>query len=213
MGGTPTASLTLPRGSVLVLIGPAGSGKSTLAARLFPDGAVLSSDAFRARIGKGESDQSVTGPAFAALHRALEARLAAGKTTVVDATSLAPAARSALLKRARARGAVTVAIVLDLPPDLVLARNAGRTDRVVPEAAVRRQQAMLRVVSDPGLAAEGFAIVRRIRSDASSPPCGSRTKEPRSRRAPARTVGSGSPPRRRCACRHRRGRARGPPLR
>lgn len=166
MGGTPTARLTVPRGSVVVLIGPAGSGKSTLAAQLLPSAAVLSSDAFRARIGTGEADQSVTGAAFAALHRALDARLAARRTTLVDATSLAPAARSALLRRARAHGAPTVAIVLDLPPDIVLARNAGRTDRVVPGPAVRRHLAMLRTVTDPVLTAEGFTIVHRIRSDA-----------------------------------------------
>ncbi|MEO8468412.1 MAG: AAA family ATPase [Chloroflexota bacterium] len=166
MGGTPTARLTVPRGSVVVLIGPAGSGKSTLAARLFPSVAVLSSDTLRARIGKGEADQTVTGAAFAALHRALETRLTARQTTIIDATSLAPAARSALLKRARAHDATAVAIVLDLPPDIVLARNAGRAGRVVPEPAVRRQLAMLRAVTDPVLAAEGFAIVQRLRSDA-----------------------------------------------
>lgn len=165
MGGTSTTSLRVPQGSLVVLIGPAGSGKSTLAKRLFPSAAVLSSDAFRARIGTGEADQSVTGAAFAALHRALEVRLAARQTTVVDATSLAPAARTALLKRARARESTTVAIVLDLPPDIVLARNAGRADRVVPEPAVRRHLAMLRAVTDPALTAEGFTIVHRLRSD------------------------------------------------
>ena len=166
MGGTPTARLTVPQGSMVVLIGPAGSGKSTLAARLFPSAAVLSSDAFRARIGKGEADQSVTGAAFAALHRALDARLAARQTTIIDATSLAPGARSALLKRARAHGTAMVAIVLDLPPEIVLARNVGRADRVVPEPAVRRHLAMLRAVTDPVLTAEGFTIVHRLRSDA-----------------------------------------------
>ncbi|TAL08790.1 MAG: hypothetical protein EPO00_06685 [Chloroflexota bacterium] len=71
-----------------------------------------------------------------------------------------------MLKRARAHGATAIAIVLDLPPDLVLARNAGRPDRVVPEPAVRRQLAMLTSVTDPVLTAEGFAIVRRVRTDA-----------------------------------------------
>lgn len=165
MGGTATAQLTVPRGSVVVLIGPAGSGKSTLAARLLPSADVLSSDAFRARIGKGEADQTVTGAAFASLHRALEACLAARQTTIVDATSLAPAARSAVLKRARAHGATAVAIVLDLPPDIVLARSAGRPDRVVPEPTVHRHLAMLRAATDPVLTAEGFRIVHRVRSD------------------------------------------------
>ena len=165
MGGTPTTGLRVPQGALVVLIGPAGSGKSTLAKRLFPSAAVLSSDAFRARIGTGEADQSVTRAAFTALHRALEARLTARQTTIIDATSLAPAARSALLRRARADGAAAVAIILDLPADLVLTRNAARADRVVPEPAVRRQLAMLRAVTDPVLTAEGFDVVHRIRSD------------------------------------------------
>lgn len=165
MGGTPTAVVTVPPGSLVVLIGAAGSGKSTLATRHFPPAAVLASDAFRARIGAGEADQSVTGAAFAALHRAAEARLSAGQTTVIDATNLTPAARSALLRRARSHGGTAVAIVLDLPADLVLARNAGRAGRVVPESAVRRQLSMLQPISDAMLAREGFTAVHRIRSD------------------------------------------------
>lgn len=155
----------MPPGSLVVLVGPAGSGKSTLAARLFEPAAVLSSDAFRARIGAGEADQSATGAAFAALHRAADARLAAGRTTVVDATNLTTAARRALLRRARSHGRTAMAIVLDLPPDLVLARNAARAGRVVPEPAVRRHLALLRQLSDAMLAGEGFATVHRIRSD------------------------------------------------
>ncbi len=165
MGGPETASLIVPPGSLVVLVGPAGSGKSTLAARLFPPAAVLSSDAFRARIGVGEADQSVTGAAFAALHRAAAARLSAEQTTVVDATNLTPGARSALLRRARSHGGPAVAIVLDLPADLVLARNVGRAGRVVPESAVRRHLSLLRPISDAMLVNEGFTTVHRIRSD------------------------------------------------
>ncbi len=156
--------LVIPAGSLVALIGPAGSGKSTLAAAAFPAEAILASDAFRARIGTGEADQSVTGAAFAALHRALARRLAAGHLTVVDATSLMPAARTGLLRLARRHGATGVAIVLDLPPELVLARNAGRARRVVPEPAIHRQLAMLRSVTDALLLSEGFDVVRRLRS-------------------------------------------------
>lgn len=155
----------MPSGALVVLIGPAGSGKTTLAARLFPKDAVLSSDAFRARIGTGESDQSVSGAAFAALHRAAEARLFAGQTTIIDATSLAPGARASLIRQARRHRATAVAIVLDLPADLVLARNGGRADRVVPESAVRRHLATLEGVTDRRLADEGFGIIHRIRSE------------------------------------------------
>ncbi|MES2209967.1 MAG: AAA family ATPase [Chloroflexota bacterium] len=159
------ADLVVPPGSLIALIGPAGSGKSTLAAASVPAKAILSSDAFRARIGSGEADQSVTGAAFAALHRALDRRLSAGTTTVVDATNLTAPARAALLGLARRHGATPVAIVLDLPPDLVIARNAGRVGRVVPEPAVRRQLAMLRAITDEMLLREGFAVVRRITSN------------------------------------------------
>lgn len=165
VAGAPTPDLVVPAGSLIVLIGPAGSGKSTLAAASFPAEAVLSSDTFRARLGRGEADQSVTGAAFAVLHRALEQRLSAGQTTVVDATSLTAAARVALLDRARRHGATPIAIVLDLPPDLVIARNALRVGRVVPESAVLRQLGLLRAVGDDLLRHEGFAAVRRLRSD------------------------------------------------
>lgn len=165
MGGTSTTILTVPPGALVVLVGPAGSGKSTLAKRLFPSAAVLSSDTFRARIGTSEADQTVSRAAFAALHRDLETRLAARRTAVVDATSLTPAARSALLTHARAHGAAAIAIVLDLPPDLVQQRNAGRTRRVVPESAILRQLAMLHAVTNATLTGEGFRVVHRLRSD------------------------------------------------
>ena len=158
------ALLEVPPGAMVVLIGPAGSGKSTLAAKHIPPDAVLSSDAFRAQTGRGEADQSVTGAAFAALHRALERRLAGGRTTVVDATSLTRRARLALLDRARRANAVPVALVLDLPAELMIARNATRIGRVVPDAAVQQQLALMRLISDDDLMSEGFAVVRRLRS-------------------------------------------------
>ncbi len=161
---TNAAILVLPPGALVGLIGPAGSGKSTLAAALAAPEAVLSSDVYRARIGSGEADQSVTGAAFAALHRTLEQRLSAGQTTLVDATSLTPASRRALLERANRAGAAAVALVMDLPPELVMARNAARVARVVPASALRRQLELLRTVTDALLFAEGFAMVRRLRS-------------------------------------------------
>lgn len=158
------SELVVPLGALVVLIGPAGSGKSTFAAAHFPAGSILSSDAFRAQIGTGEADQSVSGAAFTALHRALERRLAAGQTTVVDATSLTVAARRALLDRARRAGATAIALVLDVPPDLVRERNAARAARVVPGPALTRQLDLLGFVSDARLRAEGFATVRRFQS-------------------------------------------------
>lgn len=159
--------ISIPEPSLVVLIGAAGAGKSTLAARLFPPDSILSSDAFRAAISGDEADQRATRSAFAILHRQLDRRLADRRTTVVDATSVTPFARRGLVRRAAAHGVPTVAIVLDLDPSIVLARNAARAGRVVPEFAVRRQLADVARSLQPGvLDAEGFAAVQLVRSPA-----------------------------------------------
>lgn len=150
----------------MVLVGPAGAGKTTLAARLFAATDVLSSDAFRAVVGGDEADQRVTRVAFSILHRELTRRLAARRTTVVDATNVSAAARRGLVRRASAAGVPAVAIVLQLPPTLVLARNATRAGRIVPEAAVRRQIDDLDRSVRRGLGEEGFASVHVFRTAA-----------------------------------------------
>jgi protein phosphatase len=155
--------ISLPKPCLVVLIGAAGAGKSTLAARLFAPEAILSSDALREVISGDAAEQGATKTAFAILHRELERRLAAGRTVIVDATSVTPFARRALLRRAAARGVPAIAIVLDLPPSTVLARNGARRGRVVPEAAVRAQLGDLDRSLRPGvLEAEGFAAIHRI---------------------------------------------------
>ena len=150
--------------SLVVLIGAAGAGKSTFAAHHFADDEVLSSDRFRALVSGDEADQSATHAAFSRLHRELARRLAAGKLTVVDATSLEPSSRRALLARAAAAGVPATAIVFDLPAETVLARNAARRQRIVDYSVVRHHLARLRASLDgpvPPLAAEGFAQRRR----------------------------------------------------
>jgi predicted kinase len=159
-------ALALPDPSLVVLVGPAGSGKSTFALRHFASDEVLGSDAMRAVVGRGESDQGATRRAFAALHRQLEGRLREGRLTVVDATNVERHARRALVQRARAAGVPAVAIVLDLPPDVVLSRNARR-ERVVDRDVVRHHLASLRAAVDRGLLEqEGFDVVYRIREPA-----------------------------------------------
>jgi protein phosphatase len=159
--------ITLPEPCLVVLMGAAGSGKSTLAARLFPPGWILSSDAFRAILTGDEADQRVTRTAFAILNRELERRMAPRRTTVVDATSVTPFARRGLLRRAAAHGVPAVAIVLDLDPAIVFARNAARAGRVVPELAVSRQLNDLARSLAPGvLEAEGFAAIHRVTTPA-----------------------------------------------
>ena len=159
--------IELPEPCLVVLVGAAGAGKSTLAARLFPIQQVLSSDAHRALLTGDEADQAATKTAFAILHRQLARRMAARRTTVVDATNVTSFARRSLVRRAAAHEVPAVAIVLDLAPNLVLARNATRVGRIVPEAAVRRQLGDLaRSLRRGDLEADGFATVHHVRTAA-----------------------------------------------
>lgn len=160
---TGPAVIELPDPSLVVLVGAAGAGKSTFAARHFGPDEVLSSDAFREVIAGDPANQAATKPAFSALHRALNRRLAAGRFTVVDATSVKHAARRSLVTRAAAAGVPAIAIVLDLPRSIVHARNAARAGRSVPIDAVERQLADLEASLAPGgLESEGFASIYRL---------------------------------------------------
>ena len=163
----PPVVIRLPEPCLVVLVGAAGSGKSTLAARLFPADAVLSSDAHRGLVSGDATDQGATRAAFAILHRRLASRLADRQTTVVDATNVTSFARRSLVRRAMAHGIPAIAIVLDLEPRLVQARNATRAAAVVPEPAVERHLADLaRSLRRGSLAQDGFDAVHVLRSPA-----------------------------------------------
>jgi len=136
--------IRIPEHALVILVGISGSGKSTFARRHFAADEVLSSDRFRALVSGDEADQAATQEAFRRLHEALDDRLAQGLPTVVDATSTQTWARRKLLDAARRAGRPVVAIVLDLPLETCLERNAGRTHRHVPPRAVRRQERELR---------------------------------------------------------------------
>jgi predicted kinase len=83
---------------------------------------------------------------------------------VVDATSVTAADRRPLVRLAQAAGVPAVAVVFALPNAVVLARNAARSERVVPETAVRRHlDRLARSLVPPGIAAEGFARVIVLR--------------------------------------------------
>ena len=161
--------IVIPDPSLVVLVGAAGSGKTTFAARWFDASEVLSSDRFRALVSGDEADQRATRAAFGRLDRELAVRLTGGLLTVVDATSVEPAARRALLARARAAGVPATAIVLDLPADVVLARNAARRPRTVAESIVQRHLARLRASldgADAPMLREGFAEIVVLRDPA-----------------------------------------------
>ncbi len=159
----PTPPTRIPDPSLVLLIGAAGSGKSTFAARHFAPAEILSSDSLRAALSGDAADQSVSGAAFALLHRRAAARLRAGQLTVVDATNVDDRSRSSLHAIARAASVPVVGFVLDLPAEIVLARNVDRSARTVPGHVVRRQLAALRACVDSGrLGQERFARLVRI---------------------------------------------------
>lgn len=160
----PVVVVEIPDPALVVLVGAAGAGKTTFAARHFAPDEVLSSDALREAISGDAADQRASGPAFGALHRALARRLRDGRLTVVDATNVTAPARRALLGRAARADIPAIAVVLDLPSPVVVARNAARPGRTVPENVVRRQLAELRGSLRDGLDAEGFAAVVRLGS-------------------------------------------------
>jgi len=168
--------LALPEPCLVVLVGAAGSGKSTLAARLFAPDQILSSDAYRGIVSGDESNQNVSKVAFSILHRELEKRMAAHETTVIDATNVTSYARRALTRRAERHGVPAIALVLDLPAEVVHARNAARPGRIVPAQAVQQQLASLaRALRRDELVAEGFTRVLLIREPADLDALGDRS--------------------------------------
>ncbi|MEW2131756.1 polynucleotide kinase-phosphatase [Streptomyces sp. NPDC005435] len=149
--------------SLVVLVGASGSGKSTFAGRHFKPTEVISSDFCRGLVSDDENDQSATRDAFDVLHYIAGKRLAAGRRTVVDATSVQPDARRQLIDLARQYDVLPIAIVLDVPEEVCAERNAARADRAdMPRRVVQRHIRELRR-SLRHLEREGFRKVHVLR--------------------------------------------------
>jgi protein phosphatase len=150
--------ITIPRLSLVVLVGPSGSGKSTFARKHFLPTEILSSDACRGLVSDDENSQSVTNDAFELLHFIAAKRLGLGRLTVIDATNVQPEARQPLVQLARRYHCLPVAIVLNLPERLCQERNRLREERKFGPHVVRQQQSQLRR-SLRRLGREGFRHV------------------------------------------------------
>ncbi len=149
--------------SLVVLVGASGSGKSTFARRHFKPTEVISSDFCRGLVSDDENDQSATRDAFDVLHYIAGKRLAAGRRTVVDATSVQQDARRQLIELAKKYDVLPIAIVLDMPEEVCAERNAARTDRAdMPRRVIQRHIRELRR-SLRGLEREGFRKVHVLR--------------------------------------------------
>ena len=155
--------LRIPDFALVVLIGASGSGKSTFAAREFAPTETLGSDRCRGWVSDDETDQSATKDAFEVLHFVAGKRLAGRRLTVVDATSVRPEDRKHLVELARKYHALPVAIVLDVPEAVCIARNKDRPDRQFSAQVVRGQVHLLRK-SLRGLQREGFRHVFTLSS-------------------------------------------------
>jgi protein phosphatase len=155
--------LAIPELSLVALVGVSGSGKSTFASRNFGRYEVVSSDFCRGLVSDDENDQAATKDAFDVLNYIAGKRLAAGRLTVVDATNVQPDARRSLVALARAHDVLPVVIVLDIPTEICMKRNAARPERSFGADVVRRQHDQLRR-GLRNLQREGFRTVHVLRS-------------------------------------------------
>lgn len=147
--------ISIPKLSLVVLIGPSGSGKSTFARKHFLPSEVLSSDYCRGLVSDNENEQAATIDAFDVLHFVAGKRLARGRLTVVDATNVQPEARAPLVALARKYHCLPVAVVLNLPEEICHERNRDREDRNFGPHVIRQQRTQLRRALK-GLKREGF---------------------------------------------------------
>src|SRR5262245_52510112 len=147
--------ISIPKLSLVVLIGPSGSGKSTFARKHFLPTEVLSSDGCRAMVSDEENNQAVTSDAFEVLHFIAAKRLALGRLAVIDATNVQPESRRPLVALAREYHCLPVAIVLNVPEKVCHEGNRLRDERAFGPHVVRQQHSQLRR-SLRGLAKEGF---------------------------------------------------------
>jgi protein phosphatase len=117
---------------------------------------VVSSDACRALVSDDERDQSASEDAFELMHVIVEKRLRHNRLSVVDATNVRLEQRAPLLTVARRHRRPAVAVVFDLPEDVCVERNRGRSGRSIPERVLQQQLRDLRD-SLATLHAEGFS--------------------------------------------------------
>src|SRR4051794_37224357 len=155
--------LEVPELSLVILVGASGSGKSTFARKHFLPTEIVSSDFCRGLLADDENDQAVTKDAFELLHFIAGKRMASGRLTVVDATSVKREDRAKLVGLARQHHFLPVAIVFDLPEGLCQERNRDRPDRDFGPHVIRNQTRDLRR-GLRGMRKEGFRQVHVLES-------------------------------------------------
>ena len=148
-------NISLPKLSLVVLVGASGSGKSTFARKHFLPTEIVSSDHCRGLVSDDENNQAATNDAFDVLNYIARKRLAAGRLTVIDATNVQSESRKSLVALAREFHVLPVAIVLNLPEKICQERNKSRPDRNFGVRVIAQQRSQLRR-SLRSLKREGF---------------------------------------------------------
>jgi predicted kinase len=155
--------LSIPRRSLVVLIGLPGCGKSTFARLHFWESSIVSSDLCRRLVSDSDSNQVASPAAFELMAVIMVKRMELGRLVVADAMHLRPAWRGQWLALAREHGYPAHAIVLDVPPAVCIERDAGRARRVGPQVILDNARRMAFDLAD--LLAEGFSGAWRLGMD------------------------------------------------
>lgn len=157
-------AMDIPPDALVVLVGASGCGKSTFARRHFTETQVVSSDECRRLVSDDAGNQAATREAFAVFYTLLRGRLTHGRLTVADATNLAPRSREKLRQAADSRRRPRIAIALDVPLEVCLARQALRARQVRRDVVERGHAEFQQALRD--LPHEGFAHVYVVRTEA-----------------------------------------------
>jgi predicted kinase len=154
----------LAPGSLVLLIGAPASGKSTLAGALVDAGEVaagdvLSTDTYREVMGGSALELKNDRRIWTEIRNELDERMAAGRTTVIDATNIFPRRRARHIRVAREHGRPVVAIRFDVSTAELVARNEGRERVLRPNVVVTMAVEMDQEATAETLADEDIDVV------------------------------------------------------
>jgi protein phosphatase len=127
------------RKALVILVGCPGAGKSTWGKKFAAENNLVyvSTDAIRAELGTGEGDQNVSAAAFATARGRISTALGAGKSAMIDATSVTKKARKDWINLGRGHGAYIIAVAFEVPREELLRRDAQRERHVGPDIVDR----------------------------------------------------------------------------
>jgi len=148
--------INLQAGGIYALSAPYSAGKSALIERSnLPESFVISMDALRRQVlgslpdldGVQRLFEHADGVLFDILSKMVEARAAQRLTTIIDAPNLNDDVRGSFMRIAEKYGAPFKTLILDVPEDVAMARNALRKP-VVPDVRMKDSYARFQRVSN-----------------------------------------------------------------